>query len=88
MSSAGKPPPPQNQGIEMTCQAGLQNIFGHTQLAGLGFDYADTFLSAVKRVDKDDVTRVASEWLTDPATVLVVPGKSAPPRTSTKRAGI
>ncbi len=58
------------------------------ELAGLGFDYADTFLSAVKRVDKDDVTRVASEWLTDPATVLVVPGKTAPSRASTKRAGI
>ncbi|MFH1866001.1 MAG: pitrilysin family protein [Candidatus Eisenbacteria bacterium] len=57
------------------------------ELAGLGFDFADSFLTAVNRVDKDDVQRVASEWLRKPATVIVRPGKTAPPR-GTKRAGI
>lgn len=57
------------------------------ELAGLGADYADSFLTAVNRVDKDDIQRVASEWLQKPATVVVRPGKTAPPR-GTKRAGI
>ncbi len=57
------------------------------ELAGLGFNFADSFLTAVNRVDKDDVQRVASEWLRKPATVIVRPGKTAPPR-GTKRAGI
>lgn len=57
------------------------------ELAGLGVDFADSFLTAVNRVDKDDIQRVASEWLRKPATVIVRPGKTAPPR-GTKRAGI
>ena len=57
------------------------------ELAGLGFDFADSFLTAVNRVDKDDILRVASEWLTKPATVVVQPGETAPPR-GRKRAGI
>jgi len=57
------------------------------ELAGLGFDFADSFPKAVNRVDKDDILRVASEWLRSPATVVVQPGKSAPAR-GTKRAGI
>jgi zinc protease len=48
------------------------------ELAGLGFDFGDTFLTAVNRVDKDDILRVASEWLDKPATVVVLPGKRAP----------
>jgi predicted Zn-dependent peptidase len=57
------------------------------ELAGLGFDFADSFLTAVNRVDKDDILRVASEWLTKPATVVVQPGTTAPP-SGRKRAGI
>jgi len=57
------------------------------ELAGLGFDFADSLLAAVNRVDKDDILRVASEWLTKPATVVVQPGETAPPR-GRKRAGI
>ncbi|MCK4410310.1 MAG: insulinase family protein [Candidatus Eisenbacteria sp.] len=57
------------------------------ELAGLGFDFADSLLEAVNRVDKDDIQRVASEWLRKPATVVVQPGKTAPPR-GRKRAGI
>ena len=57
------------------------------ELAGLGFNFADSFLKAVNRVDKDDVLRVASEWLRKPATVVVRPGETAPPR-GRKRAGI
>ena len=57
------------------------------ELAGLGFDFADSFLTAVNRVDKDDILRVASEWLRKPATVIVQPGETAPPR-GRKRAGI
>jgi predicted Zn-dependent peptidase len=57
------------------------------ELAGLGFDFADSFLTAVNRVDKDDILRVASEWLTKPATVVVQPGETAPP-SGRKRAGI
>ena len=57
------------------------------ELAGLGFDFADSFLTAVNRVDKDDILRVASEWLRKPATVVVQPGETAPPR-GRKRAGI
>ena len=57
------------------------------ELAGLGFDFADSFPKAVNRVDKDDVLRVASEWLRKPATVVVQPGETAPPR-GRKRAGI
>jgi predicted Zn-dependent peptidase len=57
------------------------------ELAGLGFNFADSFLTAVNRVDKDDIQRVASEWLKKPATVVVQPGKTAPPR-GRKRAGI
>ena len=60
---------------------------GSYELAGLGFDFADSFLTAVNRVDKDDVLRVASEWLRKPATVVVRPGKTAPPR-GRKRTGI
>ena len=57
------------------------------ELAGLGFDFADSILTAVNRVDKDDILRVASEWLKKPATVVVQPGETAPPR-GRKRAGI
>jgi len=57
------------------------------ELAGLGFDFVDTFLTAVNRVDKDDILRVASEWLEKPATVVVRPGETAP-RRGPKRAGI
>jgi predicted Zn-dependent peptidase len=57
------------------------------ELAGLGFDFGDSLLAAVNRVDKDDILRVASEWLTKPATVVVQPGETAPPR-GRKRAGI
>jgi predicted Zn-dependent peptidase len=57
------------------------------ELAGLGFDFADSFLTAVNRVDKDDILRVASEWLTKPATVVVRPGKTAP-TSRRKSAGI
>jgi predicted Zn-dependent peptidase len=57
------------------------------ELAGLGFDFAGSFLTAVNRVDKDDILRVASEWLAEPATVVVQPGKSAP-TSARKRAGI
>ena len=57
------------------------------ELAGLGFDFADSLLAAVNRVDKDDILRVASEWLRKPATVIVQPGETAPPR-GRKRAGI
>jgi len=57
------------------------------ELVGLGFDFADSLLAAVNRVDKDDILRVASEWLTKPATVVVQPGETAPPR-GRKRAGI
>ena len=60
---------------------------GSYELAGLGFGFADSFLPAVNRVDKDDIQRVASEWLKTPATVVVRPGKTAPSRGS-KRAGI
>jgi len=56
------------------------------ELAGLGFDFADTFLTAVNRVDKDDILRVASEWLEKPAIVVVQPGETAPRRR--KEAGI
>ena len=57
------------------------------ELAGLGFNFADSVLAKVNRVDKDDVLRVASEWLRKPATVVVQPGETAPPR-GRKRAGI
>jgi predicted Zn-dependent peptidase len=57
------------------------------ELAGLGFNFADSLLDAVNRVDKDDILRVASEWLRKPATVVVQPGETAPPR-GRKRAGI
>ncbi|MEE8615465.1 MAG: insulinase family protein [Roseateles sp.] len=57
------------------------------ELAGLGFNFADSFLKAVNRVDKDDILRVASEWLRKPATVVVQPGETAPHR-GRKRAGI
>ncbi len=57
------------------------------ELAGLGFNFADSLFAAVNRVDKDDILRVASEWLRKPATVVVQPGETAPPRRR-KRAGI
>jgi len=57
------------------------------ELAGLGYDFGNSLLTAVNRVDKDDILRVASEWLTKPATVVVQPGETAPPR-GRKRAGI
>jgi predicted Zn-dependent peptidase len=57
------------------------------ELAGLGFNFADSLLASVNRVDKDDILRVASEWLMKPATVVVQPGETAPPR-GRKRAGI
>ena len=60
------------------------------ELAGLGFGFADAFLDAVKRVDKDDVMRVASEWLREPVTASVLPGRSAAPRRAdtARRTGI
>jgi zinc protease len=60
------------------------------ELMGLGLEYGNSFLDAVNRVDKDDVARVASKWLREPATVVVRPGKSATPsdRATPKRAGI
>jgi zinc protease len=60
---------------------------GSYELAGLGFSFGDAYLTAVNRVDKDDILRVASEWLRSPATVVVQPGDTAPPR-GRKRAGI
>jgi zinc protease len=60
---------------------------GSYELAGLGYDFADSLLKAVNRVDKDDILRVASEWLRKSATVVVKPGKSAPPA-GRVRAGI
>jgi predicted Zn-dependent peptidase len=50
------------------------------ELLGLGFDHAESFLAEVNRVDKDDIMRVASEWLRKPATVIVYPGKSSIPQ--------
>lgn len=68
-------------------RAGRLALYG---LMGLGLDFGDSFLDAVNRVDKDDVARVASKWLREPATVIVRPGKSATPsdRETPKRAGI
>ncbi len=57
------------------------------ELAGLGYNFADSILEAVNRVDKDDILRVASQWLRKPATVVVQPGETAPTR-GRKRAGI
>ena len=60
------------------------------ELFGLGADFEGTFLRAVNRVDKDDLTLVASKWLKRPVTVIVRPGRSARPsdREIRKRAGI
>jgi predicted Zn-dependent peptidase len=57
------------------------------ELAGLGFEFGDAFIEAVNRVDKDDILRVASEWLRNPATVVVQPGKTAP-TAGRRKAGI
>lgn len=68
-------------------RAGRLALYG---LMDLGLDYSKSFLDAVNRVDKDDVTRVASKWLKKPVTVIVRPGRSATPsdRETPKRAGI
>ncbi len=59
-------------------------------LAGLGDDYAGTYLERVRRVDAEDVRRVASTYLVNPVTVVVRPGSSAPSGTegASKKGGI
>jgi zinc protease len=59
-----------------------------SELEGLGYEAADSFLSEVNRVDKNDIMRVASQWLRKPATVIVYPGKASAPARTTRRPGI
>jgi len=45
------------------------------QLSGLGPGYTDAYLRSLAGVDRDDVRRVAVEYLVSPATVVVRPGR-------------
>jgi predicted Zn-dependent peptidase len=61
---------------------------GASELIGRGYAHAEAFLEEVNRVDRDDIMRVASEWLRKPVTVIVYPGKTTIPRSVRVRAGI
>jgi predicted Zn-dependent peptidase len=49
--------------------------YGVYELAGLGAEYGDEYLEEVARVDAGDVLEAAQEYLEEPATVIVRPGK-------------
>ncbi|MBN2541849.1 insulinase family protein [bacterium] len=58
-------------------QSGLVSSAGLDELYGFGYDYTDTYPDRIKAVTKDDVVRVANEYLTNPVMIILKPAESA-----------